>query len=77
MLFGLRFPAHPHLDIIIITRQGASADKLHVKAANTLPLDGVARPKQDPINRGLGAQYSYGPPPAGAKFLLISKPNLT
>ncbi|EIE18031.1 hypothetical protein COCSUDRAFT_45659 [Coccomyxa subellipsoidea C-169] len=42
--------------IIIITRfscrrQGASADKLHVKAAKFLPLVGLARSKQDPINR--------------------------
>ncbi len=38
-------------------RQGASADKLHVKAARFLPLVGLARSKQDPINRGHGAQY--------------------
>ena len=58
--------------IIIITRfscrrQGASADKLHVKAAKFLPLVGLARSKQDPINRGHGAQYLYRPSPAGAK----------
>ena len=60
--------------IIIITRfscrrqlQGASADKLHVKAAKFLPLVGLARSKQDPINRGHGAQYLYRRPPAGAK----------
>ena len=38
-------------------RQGASADKLRVKAAKFLPLVGLARSKQDPINRGHGAQY--------------------
>ncbi len=37
-----------------------------VKAAKFLPLDGLARSKQDPINRGHGAQYLYRPPPAGA-----------
>ncbi|EIE22539.1 hypothetical protein COCSUDRAFT_33311 [Coccomyxa subellipsoidea C-169] len=57
--------------IIVITRftcrrQGASADKLHVKAATILPLVGLARSKQDPIIRGHGAQYLYRPPPAGA-----------
>ena len=38
-------------------RQGASADKLRVKAAKFLPLVGLARSKLDPINRGHGAQY--------------------
>ena len=38
-------------------RQGASADKLQLKAAKFLPLDGLARSKQDPINRRHGAQY--------------------
>ena len=42
------------------------ADKLQVKAAKFLPLVGLARSKQDPINRGHGAQYLYRPPPAGA-----------
>ena len=37
-----------------------------VKAAKILPLDGLARSKQDPINRGHGAQYLYRPPSAGA-----------
>jgi hypothetical protein len=37
-----------------------------VKAAKILPLVGLARSKQDPINRGLGAQYLYRPPPTGA-----------
>ncbi len=57
--------------IIVITRfscrrQGASADKLHVKAAKFLLLLGLARSKQDAINRGHGAQYVHRPPPAGA-----------
>jgi hypothetical protein len=43
------------------------ADKLQVKAAKFLPLVGLARSKQDPINRGRDAQYLYRPPPAGAK----------
>ena len=48
--------------LIIITcfscrRQGASADKLHVKAAKFLPFVGLARSKQDPTSRGHGAQY--------------------
>ncbi len=37
-----------------------------VKAAKILPLDGLARSKQDPINHGPGARYLYWPPPAGA-----------
>ncbi len=40
------------------------ADKLQVKAAIIPPLLGLARSKQDPINRGHGAQYLYCPPPA-------------
>ena len=55
--------------IIIITRKRGKvcpADKLQVKAAKCLPLVGLARSKQDPINRGHGAQYLYRPPPAGA-----------
>ena len=38
-------------------RQGASADKLHAKPAEILSLVGLARSKQDPVNRGHGAQY--------------------
>lgn len=45
-------------------RQGASAKKLQLKAADILPLDGLARFKQDPINRGYCAQNR--PPPAVA-----------
>ena len=44
------------------------ADKLQLKAATILPLVGLARSKQDPINGGHGAQYLYHPPPAGAKI---------
>ena len=39
------------------------ADKLQLKAAIILPLVGLARSNQDPINRGHGAQYLYRPPP--------------
>ena len=39
-----------------------------VKAARIPPLVGLARSKQDPINRGHGAQYLYRPPPAGTTF---------
>ncbi len=42
------------------------ADKLQLKAAIILPLVGLARSKQDPVNRVHGAQYLYRPPPAGA-----------
>ena len=42
------------------------ADKLQVKAAKFLPFVGLARSKQDPINRGHGAQYLYRFPPARA-----------
>ena len=41
------------------------ADKLQVNAVKCLPLVRLARSKQDPINRGHGAQYLYRPPPAG------------
>ena len=50
------------------SRQGASADKVQVKAAKVLPLVGLARSKQDPINYGHGAQYLYCLPPAGARY---------
>ena len=46
-------------------RQGASADELQVKAAKILPLVVLARSKQDPINRGHGAQHSYRPTSRG------------
>ena len=39
-----------------------------VKAAKILPLDGLARSKQDPINRGHGAQYIY---PCGCHQIMI------
>ena len=42
-----------------------------VKAAKILPLVGLARSKQAPINRRHGAQYLYRPPPAKAKSLII------
>ena len=42
------------------------ADKLQLKAATITPFDGLARFKQDQINRGHGAQYLNRPPPAGA-----------
>ena len=51
--------------IIITTRcscqktQGESADKLKVKAARTLFLVGLARSKQDPINRGHNYRLGY------------------
>jgi hypothetical protein len=41
-----------------------------VKAARILTLVGLASFKQDPINRGHGAQYLYRPPPAGANSLI-------
>ncbi len=44
------------------------ADKLQSKAATILPLVGLARSKQDPINRGHGVQYLYRPPAAGANI---------
>ncbi len=47
------------------------ADKLQSKAATIIPLVGLARSKQDPINRGHGAQYLYRPPPALNSNILI------
>jgi hypothetical protein len=40
--------------------------ELQVKAADILPLVRLARSKQDPVNRGHGAQYLYCPLLAGA-----------
>ncbi len=51
--------------IVIITRfprQEASC-VLQFKAATIRPLLGLARSKQDPINRGQGAQHLFRPPP--------------
>ena len=44
-----------------------------VKAANILTLVGLAKSKQDPINRGHGAQYFYRPTPGGATQNEISQ----
>ncbi len=41
------------------------ADKLQIEAAQILPLDGLARSKQDPINRGHSAHYLHRPPAIG------------
>ncbi len=49
------------------------AGKLQLKAAAILPLLGLARFKQDPINRGHGAQYLCRPPPARAIYWCFSK----
>ena len=40
-----------------------------------LPLVGHARSKQDPINRGHGAQYLYRPPAAGANIAKLKTPS--
>ena len=45
------------------------ADKLHLKAAIILPLVGLARSKQDPINRGHGAQFLYCPPASRGQLI--------
>ena len=42
------------------------ADKLQSKAATILPFVGLARSKQDPLNRGHGACKLYRPLPVGA-----------
>ena len=46
-------------------------DMLHAEAAKILPLVGLAKSKQDPVNRGHGAQVLYCPPPAGANDTLL------
>ena len=46
----------------------------NLKAATILPLVGLARFKQDPINRGHGALYLYRPPPAGTVQILQNIP---
>ena len=48
-------------------RQGSSCRQAAVKAAKFRPLVRLARSKQDPINRGHGAQFLHSPPPARAK----------
>ena len=50
------------------SRKNTYADKLHVKATKILPLVGLARSKQDPINHRHVAQFSNRPPPAGAHW---------
>ena len=45
------------------------ADKLQVKAATILPLDGLARSKQDPIILWARCSVLYCPPSAGANIL--------
>ncbi len=45
------------------------ADKLHLKAATVLPPVGLARYKQEPTNRGQGAQYLYRPPVSRGQHL--------
>ena len=57
--------------IIIITRFSCLEARCvcrqaAVKAEKNLPLVGLTRSKQDPINRGHGAQNSCRAPPAGA-----------
>ena len=47
-------------------RQGASCKQAAVKGCHNPPLVGLAISKQDPTNRGHGAQYLYRPPPARA-----------
>ena len=52
--------------IIIVTRfscleAGCVCRQAAAEAAKILPLVGLARSKQDPINRGHGAQYLTGP----------------
>ena len=47
-------------------RRGASADKLQVRAARIIPFVGFAKPKQNSITGGHGAQYICRLPPAGA-----------
>ncbi len=41
------------------------ADKLQIKAATILTPVGLARSKQDPMNRGHSTQYLYRPLPGG------------
>ena len=53
--------------LFLPTGKVRSADKLQLITPTFLPLVGLNRSKQDPINRGHGAQYLYRPPPAGAE----------
>ncbi len=66
--FQLGLSWHLLLHAFPAKRQGASCRQAAVKAATILPLVGLARSKQDPINRGHGAQYLYCTPPAGANI---------
>ena len=53
------------------------ADMLQEKATKLLPLFACARIKQDPINRGHGAQFSHCPPPPGVKTKHMNCATLT
>ncbi len=53
---------------LFLTKTRCVCRQAAVKAAEILPLDGLARFKQDPINRGHGVQYLHRPPPPGAIF---------
>ncbi len=50
---------HYHYAIFLPEGKMRPADKLQLKAATILPLDGPARSNHGPINRGHGAQYLY------------------
>jgi hypothetical protein len=56
--------------LFLPNRQGASADKPQVKAAKILPLAGLTKSKQGPINRQHGTQYLYRPTPAAITYAL-------
>jgi hypothetical protein len=70
-----------HIIIIIITRFSCLEARCvcrqaAVKAAKILPLVVLAKSKQDPINRGHGAQYLYRPPPAGGRDISHIQPGI-
>ncbi len=64
---GVRLENYYYYYTLFLPKARCVCRQAAVKAAKFLPLDGLARSKQGPINHGHGAQYLYRPPPAGAK----------
>ncbi len=66
---GVQGSHYDYDTLFLAKRQVASADNLQLKAAKIPPLDGLARSKGNPINRGHGAQNLYRHPPTGAMLV--------
>jgi hypothetical protein len=64
--YGTQYSYYYHYTGFLPKEAGCVCRQAAVMAAKILPLVGLARFKQDPINRGHGAQYLYRPSPDGA-----------